>query len=445
MNKILVIGAGRSATTLVEYLLDQAPQFNWLVTVADADLKLAEQKINNDPFGRPVRIDVTKPGDRRELIRQADVVVSLVPAHLHIHIARDCTELKKHLITASYVSEQMYGLEKVVKSRSLIFMCEMGLDPGIDHMSAKKNIDEIYSNGGRITAFRSFTGGLIAPECDDNPWHYKFTWNPLSVVLAGQGTAQYLENGKYKYIPYTRLFKHCQKVNIRGVGEYEVYPNRDSLLYRHAYGLNDVPNIIRGTIRHTGFCEAWDALVNIGLTDNSFQILESGSMTYHELLEAFLKEKKGNLKDRVARLTGLGADSDGMKKLEWLGIFTDKKIKLKQATPAGILVDVLEKKWALSQNDKDMILMQHEYEYTLEDQKFLMISTLAMKGENRLRTAMSKLVGLPLGIFTKLVMVRKINTTGVQIPVKKEVYEPVMKELNSLGVRFYEKIEAIKK
>lgn len=438
MNNILIIGAGRSSTALIKYVLDKAKDHNWFVTVADSIPKYAEEKVGNHPNGRPAWLDVMKVNDRRELISRADVVVSLLPAYLHMEVAYDCIKLKKHLITASYVSKDMYSLANEFRDRELIFMGEMGLDPGIDHMSAMKHIEEIQARGGRITAFRSYTGGLIAPESDDNPWHYKITWNPRNVVLAGQGTAQYMEDGKFKYIPYNRLFQEYHMVDVPGMGQYEAYANRDSLLYREVYGLGGIPNILRGTLRAQGYCDAWNALVQIGLTDASFPIVDSGNITYHELMEAYTSSKggTGSVKERVAQMLEEDPDSQVMEKLEWLGLFRKKKIKLPNATPAMILENLLVEKWKMKPKDKDMIVMHHEFEYELNKQKKLLTSTLVMKGENEVDTAMTKSVGLPLGIFVKLVMQGKITSSGVHIPVKKEVYEPVLQELEEYGVVF---------
>lgn len=438
MNNILIIGAGRSAGACINYVLGQAEQKGWFVTVADADPQLAESRVKGRPNGRPAWLDVNKVNDRRELIGRADVVVSLLPAHLHLEVAHDCIKLKKHLITASYVSQELYRLGDEARDRELIFMGEMGLDPGIDHMSAMRHINSIKEKGGKITAFRSYTGGLIAPESDDNPWHYKFTWNPRNVVLAGQGTAQYLENGKYKYIPYNRLFKDYRKIEIPGMGEYEAYANRDSLLYRDVYGLADIPNILRGTIRHSGFCEAWHALVKIGLTDGSYPILESRDISYHEFMEGYLNpvNASGSVKDRIAALLNVPSDGEVMKKLDWLGLFRKKKIGLDNATPALILEQLLLDKWKLKSRDRDMIIMQHEFEYELEGRQQELTSTLVMKGKDAQDTAMAKLVGLPLGIFVKLVMEGRIKSKGVNIPVIPEVYEPVLEELESYGVVF---------
>ena len=439
MNRILIIGAGRSSTALIRYVLNKAKENNWTVTVADNNPELASAKVNGHPNGRSTWLDVAKVNDRKELISRADIVVSLLPAHLHLEVAHDCIKLKKHLITASYVSKEMYRLGDEARNRELIFMGEMGLDPGIDHMSAMQKIDEIKEKGGQLTAFRSYTGGLIAPESDNNPWHYKFTWNPRNVVLAGQGTAQYLENGKFKYIPYHRLFHNHRAVQIPGMGEYEVYPNRDSLLYRDVYGLSGIPNIIRGTIRNTGFCEAWASLVDIGLTNGSYPILDSDKLSFLEWMDAYVSNEPGNsVKERVAHLIGHDVKSEVIRKLEWLGLFRKKKINLPNATPALILETLLLDKWKLEPGDKDMILMHHEFEYELKGKKYLLKSSLVMKGEDDQHTAMAKLVGLPMGIFVRLVLDGKIDTKGVHIPVMQQVYEPVLEELKEYGVEFQE-------
>jgi saccharopine dehydrogenase (NADP+, L-glutamate forming) len=439
MASILIIGAGRSSGALIHYVLDRAAEHNWFVTVADADPDAAAARINGHPRGRPAWLDVMKTNDRRELIGRADIVVSLLPAHLHIEVAHDCIRLKKHLITASYVSQELYRLGDEARNRELIFMGEMGLDPGIDHMSAMQNIDRIKAKGGRITAFRSFTGGLIAPESDDNPWHYKFTWNPRNVVLAGQGTAQYLEEGKYKFLPYQRLFSETWDVEVPGMGTYEAYANRDSLLYRKQYNLQDIPTILRGTLRNKGFCEAWNALVQIGLTDADFPILYSKGMSYHELMEAFAPVGSGSVKDRIAQLLEIDPDSEVMRKLIWLGLFRKKKIKIDEGTPAFILEDLLLDKWRMKSGDRDMIIMQHELDYVDASGKNKRhLSTLVMKGEKDGDTAMARLVGLPMGIFVKLVTEGKITSKGVNIPVMKEVYDPVLRELEQFGVSFQE-------
>ncbi len=448
MNSILILGAGRSAGAMIKYTLEQAGKYNWAVIVADADLKMAEKKVAGHPNGLPVWLDVTKPEERRQLIARADLVVSLLPAHLHIEVANDCIKLRKHLITASYVSKDIYKLTDEFRNQELIFMGELGLDPGIDHMSAMKSIDAIKSMGGVLTGFISNAGGLIAPDCiGRNPWRYKFTWNPRNVVLAGQGTAQYLENGKLKYIPYNRLFKEYRLVEVPGFDEpFEVYANRESLLYREAYGLGDIPNLYRGTMRYRGFCDAWNALVQIGLTDATYPIVDSDKITYHTLMEGYLSKPGrpgASVKERIAELIGEREFSPVMKKLDWLGLFSKKKIGLHNATPALILENLLLKKWKLEPSDRDIIVMQHEFDYKLDGKKFRRFSTLILEGKDAEDTAMAKLVGLPLGIFAKLVMLGKVQARGVHIPVQKEVYEPVLQELEEYGVVFREREEEV--
>lgn len=446
LNNILVLGAGRSATALIRYVLEQAEVHNWHVTVADADPQMAAKKVGGNPRGMGVWLDVNKVNDRNDLINRADLVISLLPAHLHIEVAYNCIKLNKHLITASYVSKDIYKLSDQFRNKELLFMGELGLDPGIDHMSAMKTINEIKAQGGKITSFASNAGGLVALEnLKKNPWKYKFTWNPRNVVKAGQGTAQYLENDKFKYVPYGRLFKEYRLVEVPGFDEpFEVYANRESLLYREAYGLDNIPSLFRGTIRYRGFCDAWNALVQIGLTDATYPIVDSDKLTYHELMEAYLgAEKKTGLsvKDRTAELLGERPFSPVMKKLDWLGLFSKKKIGIANATPALILEDLLLKKWTLQPNDRDLIVMQHEFEYELEGKKKRRFSTLVLEGKDADDTAMARLVGLPLGIFAKLVMTGKITERGVHIPVASEAYEPVLKELENYGVIFKDREE----
>lgn len=440
MQNLLIIGAGRSATVLINYILEEASKHNFFITVADADLSLAQKKVGKSPNSRAIWLDASKPNDRRDIISRHDVVVSLLPPQMHLEVAQDCITLGKHMVTASYVSKQVFRLGDEARQRALVFMNELGLDPGIDHMSAMQRIHEIQAKGGKITAFYSYTGGLVAPESDNNPWHYKFSWNPRNVVLAGQGTAQFLEDGKLKYIPYRRLFRQYRLIDIPGMGEWEVYANRDSLLYRDAYGLQDIKTLFRGTIRHRGFCDAWNALVRIGLTDATFPIVDSDKLTYHDLMEAFLgiSDHTGSVKDRMAKLIDVEPDGEIIQKLEWLGLFSKRRIKVKDVTPALILEHLLLEKWALQPEDKDMVIMQHVFEYEIGRRKHKRTSTLTMKGNNGADTAMSRLVGLPLGIFVKLLMLGKISTTGVSIPTIPEVYEPVMQELEQFGVQFKE-------
>lgn len=440
MKHILIIGAGRSASALIRYILEEGQSRDWEVVVADQDYELAQSRVEGVDFARAATMDVTKPLGRGELIRAADVVASLLPAFLHIHVARDCIQYGKHLITASYNSPEMKALHEKAKDKGLIFMGEIGLDPGIDHMSAMKVIDEIRQRGGTIESFKSYAGGLVAPESDTNPWHYKFSWNPRNVILAGQGTAQYINQGRLKYIPYHRLFEQYETVDVLGRGNYEMYPNRDSLLYRKSYNLEDIPTLIRGTLRHPGFCDAWNAFVKLGITDDTFPVVHSDRISYRQFITAFVDEDlSGTVEEKVAHMLDTDRDSEIMNRLEWTGIFEDQPIDMKMATPAQILEQLLLEKWKLEPDDKDMIIMQHEFEYVLDGARHHLVSSMTVQGENAEETAMSRLVGLPLGVFLKNVVEGKVDLSGVHIPVMKEVYDPVLEELADQGVVFEEK------
>lgn len=441
MKKILIIGAGRSATSLIHYMLKHAETYNWQIKVADTSLDLATEKVQGHSRGTAVSFNALDEEERLPYLQEADFVVSMLPAHLHIHVAKDCLRLGKDLATASYVSPELKSMQEEVKAKGLIFLNEIGLDPGIDHMSAMQMINGIRAKGGEIKAFYSYTGGLVAPESDTNPWHYKFSWNPRNVVLAGQGVSQYLYEHRYRHTPYHRLFSKSDLVYIPNMGWYDAYPNRTSLKYKGSYGLDDIPTIMRGTLRHKGFCKAWDLLVRLGLTDDSYKMDYIDDLTYRQWVRSYLPPNlerigHGTLRGQLASLFHLNLADEALDKLEWLGLFSDEKIPLKEGSSAQILQELLERKWKLEPEDKDMILMQHEVEYLLNGQKKRHLSTLVAYGENSSNTAMAQLVGLPLAIGVKHILLGNITTKGVVIPIEPEVYEPVMAELKELGVGF---------
>lgn len=440
MKHLLIIGAGRSAQALITYVLEQGRTENWQVVVADQDRKLAEEAVAGVEFARSAQLNIENVSERESLIKSADVVASLLPAFLHIQVARDCLKFKKHLVTASYNSPEMKALDEEVKAAGLVFMGEMGLDPGIDHMSAMRVIDDIRAEGGVIESFHSYAGGLVAPESDTNPWHYKFTWNPRNVILAGQGTAQYIQKGRLKYLPYHRLFDTYRVVDVQDFGPYEMYPNRDSLLYRKLYDLEDIPTLVRGTLRHRGFCDAWNIFVQLGLTDDTFPVIHSDRITYRQFITAFVDgATEENVEHRLCELMGISMESELMQKIEWTGIFEKQAIDMDMATPAQILEQLLLPKWKMEPDDRDMILMQHEFTYRQNGEFTQRISTMRAEGENARETAMSRLVGLPVGIFIKLLLTEKVDLKGVHIPVMPSIYRPVLDELDRLGVRFKEK------
>jgi saccharopine dehydrogenase (NAD+, L-glutamate forming) len=442
MRKILVIGAGKSASFLIKYLLDKSTEENLHIIVGDINLLNARKLIDNHENGQAINLDVFSSHSRQDAIENADIVISMLPARYHIEVARDCITYGKHMVTASYVSKEMEDLDKAAKNKGLVFMNEIGVDPGIDHMSAMKVIDEIRSKGGKMILFESFTGGLVAPESDTNLWNYKFTWNPRNVVLAGQGSAaKFLQEGTYKYIPYNRLFRRTEFLEIEGYGRFEAYANRDSLKYQSAYGLDSIKTLYRGTMRRVGFSRAWNIFVQLGMTSDEYTIDDSENMSYRDFINAFLPYSHTDsveLKFRHA----LKIDQDDIvwDKLEELDLFSKTKmVELKEATPAQILQKILMDSWTLQDDDKDMIVMYHKFGYELKGKMHQIDSTMVVKGDDRTYTAMSKTVGLPVAIATLAILNEKITTPGVQIPIIKEIYEPILSELEGFGIKFSEK------
>lgn len=441
MRHILVIGAGKSTSVLIAYLLEKSQKENIFLTIGDLDLEQAQKLCRNKERCKAIFLDVFDKESRETAIKEADIVISMLPARFHIEAARDCVRFKKSLVTASYVSKEMKALDPEVKENGLVFMNEIGVDPGIDHMSAMQVIHRIKNQGGKMLMFESFTGGLVAPESDTNLWNYKFTWNPRNVVLAGQGgAAEFLQEGKFKYIPYQRLFRRTEFLNIPKYGRFEAYANRNSLDYQKIYGLEDILTLYRGTIRRVGFSRAWNMFVQLGMTDDSYQLHDSFNMSYRDFINSFLPYSPTNTVELKLR-HNLKIDQDDIMwdKLVELDIFNStKKIGIENATPAQALQKILSDKWTLAEDDKDMIVMYHKFGYELQGEKKQIDSTMVLVGKDQVQTAMAKTVGLPVGIATLAILNRKITTPGVQIPITKEVYEPILKELESQGIVFNE-------
>ncbi len=439
MKKILILGAGLSSSSLIKYLLDNSGKYDWKIRVGDMSLEVANKKIDNHENGEAFEFNVFNEQQRIEEIQNADVVISMLPARFHHLVAERCVEFGKHMITASYVSNEVKALNDQAIEKNLLLLNEIGVDPGIDHMSAMKVIDEIKAKGGEMLSFKSSTGGLVAPEYDNNPWNYKFTWNPRNVVVAGQSVAQYIDHGKYKYVPYHQLFRRTEKMTVLDVGEFEMYPNRDSLSYRETYGLEDIPTLLRGTLRRPGYGEAWNVFVQLGATDDTYQVKNSEELTYREFINMFLPyDEQDSIEQKLCNYVGISMDSESMSRLKWLGIFDDVKIGMPEATPAQILQKLLEEKWALGPEDKDMIVMQHQFDYKLNGKTKRITSSLYVEGKDQVHTAMSITVGIPVAIATKLFLTGVINQKGVIVPTMKDVYEPVLKELEEYGIVFVE-------
>jgi saccharopine dehydrogenase-like NADP-dependent oxidoreductase len=440
-RKILVIGAGKSTAYLLDYFIAKAGPENLAIQIADLDPSNLPIALRTHERISLLTLDILNETERKSAIKSADIVVSMLPARLHLAVAKDCLTLQKHLVTASYISREMKAMDREVRERGLIFMNEIGLDPGIDHMSAMKIIDKIRDDGGKVILFESFCGGLVAPESDTNLWNYKFTWNPRNVVLAGQGgAAKFIQEGTYKYIPYHKLFRRTEFMQIEGYGTFEAYANRDSLDYREAYGLQDVLTLYRGTIRRVGFSKAWNMFVQLGMTDDSYTVENSEGMSYREFTNLFLPYSPTDTVELKLRYY-LKIDQDDVMwgKLTELNLFdTNSKITIKKATPAQMLQQILEASWTLADDDKDMTVMYHKIGYILNGNKKQIDANMVVVGENRSHTAMAKTVGLPVAMATLLILNGHVRKTGVQIPIHKEVYEPVLSELKTCGVVFRE-------
>lgn len=438
MNRILVLGAGRSSSSLISYLLAQAKISKWQIVVGDVSEQAAKDRVANSANGKAIQFDIADVESSKTAIGSADVVVSLIPAQLHPLVAKICLAEKKHLLTASYVSDEMKSFHQEAHSKGLLLLNESGLDPGIDHMSAMQVIDKIKSNGGRLTSFESFTGGLIAPETEpENPWRYKFTWNPRNVVMAGQGTAKFLQDGAYKFIPYQQLFQRITPVTVPGFGEYEGYANRDSLKYLETYGLQGIKTMLRGTLRNKGYCSAWNVLVQLGCCDDTFQLEGVEKMSHLDFMKAFVSSE-GAVDEKICFMFRLLPDGEEMNRLRWSGLFSDEEIGMTKGTPAQVLEHILNKKWKLKPGDKDFIVMWHRFRFEREGKSKEIQAYLTVTGDDETYTAMAKTVGLPLAISAKLLMQGKIKSRGVVIPVMKEIYDPVLSELGELGIRLKE-------
>jgi saccharopine dehydrogenase-like NADP-dependent oxidoreductase len=500
MKTILLFGAGKSATVLIDYLLEQAAEENWKIVVVDADLKLVQSKIGNSTRATGLSFDIRNAEERAKQVRSADLVISLLPPSLHILVAGTCLRLSKHLLTASYVDEEISQWKADIEKNKVLFLYEMGLDPGIDHMSAMKLIDEIHGFGGKIRSFKSHCGGLVAPESDDNPWHYKISWNPRNVIMAGKAGAHFRESGEEKNIAYEDLFTAERLVEIPGIGHYSWYPNRDSLSYLPLYGLTDTPTFIRTTLRHPDFMYGWKNIIELKLVDENPQYDTEGKSLqqafkehmdrngFGEWLNEKLTQRFAETKNMMENLLKLveaeneaglqgadmpasfmAADDQGnleeveiddvknkaaaylahkmheanltLKQLFFLGL-DDKDTLINKGfcSPADILQFAIEKKLALRPYDKDMIVMLHQLEYETREKVSTINSSLVVKGENNLRTAMAKTVGLPLGIAAKNILNGKIKITGLHIPTVKEIYEPVLAELEEYDIKFSDEL-----
>ena len=428
------MGAGKSATVLIEFLLSQAPKFSWKVQVADANLSAAKLKIGTSMWGEGVKLDVTEDDPRRVLIGQADLVISLLPPQLHILVARDCLLLGRSLFTASYIDEEVKQLAAEIEKKGLLFLYEMGLDPGIDHMSAMALVDEIKSKGGNILSFISHCGGLVATDSDNNPWHYKISWNPSNVVQAGKNGALYRWNSKTVQLNREELFAEIRPATIQHAESLAWYPNRNSLSYLELYGLDNITTFIRTTLRHPNFIKGWHRLVQLGFTQDN-PIIISRNTTYADLVQQFLAVNKFQIDFNQM----IENDDELAQLFQSLGFMdTDSIAQKNEYSPATFLQECLEKNLKMEAVDKDRVVMQHEIIYELNGQKRQLVSTLDIEGADAIHTAMAKTVGLPLALAAVTFLKGELQMKGLKVPIHSTIYKAILPKLKALGIHFQE-------
>ncbi len=436
MNKILVLGAGLVSKPGVVYLLENGFE----VTVASRTLEKAQKIVQGFEKGIALSLLVEDRDALEALVQENDIIVSLLPWTLHLTVAKSCLKYNKFMATTSYVSDEMKELNDDVKSKNLLFLNEIGVDPGIDHMSAMQIIDSVHDSGGKIRHFYSICGGLPAPDDNDNPFGYKFSWSPKGVVLASRNAASFLENGENIQIKGEDLFLNYRQEKVEGLGEFEVYPNRDSLPYKEIYGLKDAKTVMRGTYRNLGWCNTLKKIVDLGLVDDT-PMPELSKISYKKMMADIAGvDDTSDVIAAVAQKAGIDPEHFVIQNLKWLGLFSDNPVP-DCGNRLDILSEKLLEKLAYKAGEKDMLLLRHTFVVENADKSESTItSTLIDYGIPHGDSSMARTVSLPLGIGIKLMAQGKIDLTGVQIPIKKEIYQPVLEGLAELKIKMTEKI-----
>jgi saccharopine dehydrogenase (NADP+, L-glutamate forming) len=441
MKKVLVLGAGLVARPLVQYLLALE---DFSVVVADVEFARAEKLVAGHPRGRAENLDISKREALSAAIGRADLVVSMVPYTFHPLVAELAIAQGKHVVTASYVSPAMREFDAAARAKGVILLNELGLDPGIDHMEAMRVIHEVHDSGGRVAGFTSWCGGLPAPEANTNPFGYKFSWSPRGVLLASKNSAKYLKDGRVVSIPAADLFASPQIIPIPGLGEFEGYPNRDSVPYRETYGIPEALTVFRGTLRYAGWCETLRKMVQLGLLDDAPKD-RSGAASFLDLMKELTQTGPGaDVRAAVAAKLELASGSAILDRMDWLGLFEATPLPLANGSALDNLSALMVEKLKYEAGERDMIVLQHEFLVTTASgRNERIVSTLVDYGVPGGDSSMSRTVGLPAAIGARLVLEGKIAVTGVQVPVRPEIYEPILQELEAYGVRFREERQAL--
>jgi saccharopine dehydrogenase (NADP+, L-glutamate forming) len=437
MKKILILGAGLVARPLVRYLLDRS---DFQVEVASRTVSKAEKLIEGHPRGVAKELNLKSEAALQSEVAKADLVISMVPYSYHPKVAEFCIAHKKQLVTTSYVSDAMKKLDADARKAGIIILNELGLDPGIDHMEAMRVIHEIHGREGKLLGFISFCGGLPAPEANTNPFGYKFSWSPVGVLLAGKNSARFLQNGKKVFIPSEKLFESYTLIPIQGLGVFEGYPNRNSLPYIDLYGVPETKTMIRGTLRHIGWCETVRKMVQLGLLDQEDK--NWGNLTFQDFVRKLIGSRAKDAKQAAAKFLGIHPGLAILRRLEWLGLFSREPLPLKKGSALDIVAARMIEKLSYAEGERDMIILQHEFIASYpKGGREKIVSTLIDYGIPNGDSSMARTVGLPAAIGTRLILEGKIKEKGVHIPVTPDIYRPILRELKSLGIAFKEKRE----
>jgi saccharopine dehydrogenase-like NADP-dependent oxidoreductase len=433
-KKIILFGAGRSARHLVSFLVEGSVEGKWSVVVADTNVSHWIEEYGSIEQVRFVAGDATNAEFRHDLIAHSSLVISMLPAFMHAEVVRDCINFHVHVFTPSYVSPEVNAMHELALQEDVLVLNEMGVDPGIDHISAMEIIHRLKNQGAEIESFESYTGGLVAPASDDNLWGYKISWNPRNIILAGSsGHAMYRENNKLRMVPYYKLFDEVETVVASDGVRYDAYPNRNSVHYLELYGLENVHKLVRGTLRKQGYCKGWSFLVKNGFVNDDTKISAGEFSTWAELSQSLLG-LNFNIKNENEEVAEM---------LKEIGIFSNEPLKNEELTCAQHLQQLLEKKWVLKEGDRDMIVMVHKFGYALNGKKFMLTSSMVLEGDDEFKTAMSKTVSMPLAFAVNRLFNGDFSSRGVQIPVTAEFYEPLLHDLHNYGISFVETIEEI--
>lgn len=439
MKKVLILGAGMVVKPIVHYLLDQ----NLKVTVASRTKEKAEKLVAGHTNGKAVGWNIGELDVLEELVANHNLTVSLLPYTHHVAVAKICISQKKNMLTTSYVSPEMKALDSKAKEAGVIILNELGVDPGYDHMTAMKIIDEVHANGGKIDEFYSLCGALCAPEASDNPFRYKFSWSPKGVIMAGNNDAQFIRNGKKEQLPTADLFKDPMEIDFPGVEEMHAYPNRDSIPYGDIYGIPEAKTVLRGTFRYKNWCEAMDLMKSLNMT--SYDELDLKDKTYAQITAEQSGLSLQGLREEVKSSFKINDQHVGLIALDWLGLFDEKPIILKKGSPFDLVSDLMIQKMMMNESERDMVIMQHMFTIIKANGETEKLISRMLDYGNSDYTSIARTVALPAAIGVKMILDGKITDTGVHIPIRKSIYEPILAELETLGISMTETREVLDK